>query len=74
MVRLCVVQEVFGLCAVPSGTEADELQARKERRERVRKMLKIILQLEEGRMPDRNAQGWKVEGKNEQSLGKSVRG
>ena len=33
---LGVVQDVFGLCAVPSGAEGDEpLQTRKERHERV---------------------------------------
>ena len=47
------------LYAVPSGTETFEpLQAGKERHGK----MKIILKLEEGRVPDRNAEGWKVEG------------
>ena len=37
-------REVFGLCAVPSGTEADEsLKARKEGHDRPRNVLQIIL-------------------------------
>ena len=37
-----------------SGAEADEpLQTRTERHERVRKMLKLTFQLEEGRVPNR---------------------
>ena len=51
------------LYAVPSGTETFEpLQAGKERHGKIWKMLKIIFKLEEGRVPERNAEGWKVEG------------
>ena len=50
-------------CSVPSGAEVDEpLQTRKEGHERVRDSLKTTLNLEEGRLPDSNAKGWKVEG------------
>ena len=54
-----MAQEVFGLCAVPSGAEADEpLQTRKTRHERVwTNVLKRIFKLEEGRVPDWNAKG-----------------
>ena len=38
------------------------------------KMWKIILKIEEGRVPNRNAKGWKVEGKVKESPGKSARG
>ena len=34
------------------------------------KMLKIILKLEEGRVPDRNAKGWKVEEQQSRATGK----
>ena len=52
-----VVQEVFGSCAVPSGAEADgPLQARTNSRKSVGEMLKIV-EIEEGRVPDRNAKG-----------------
>ena len=70
-----VVQEVLGLCAVPSGIEADEpLQAREERHGRVRDNVQKILELEEGRVPPRNARVWKVEGEEEESQGKSATG
>ena len=43
-------RKVLWSCTTASGTEADEpLQTRKERHERVLKMLKIILKLEEGK-------------------------
>ena len=35
-------------------------------------MLKIILKLEEGEVPDRNAEGWKVEGEKTKSHKKRV--
>ena len=58
---LGVLQEVPGFCAV-SGIQADEqLQARKERHERVRETVEKHLQLEKGNVPDRNAKGWNVE-------------
>ena len=48
--RLIWCRKVLWSCTTASGTEADEpLQTRKERHERVRKMLKIILKLEEGK-------------------------
>ena len=42
-----MVQEVFGLCAVPSGDRNEPLKTRK---------------VEKGKAPDRIAKGWKVEG------------
>ena len=58
-----MVQEVFGLCAVPSGAEADEqLQTRKRRtRKSTGILIKRILKPEEGGVPDGHARGWKVE-------------
>ena len=49
-----MAQEVFGSCAVPFGTEADEpLQAREESHGiRWEHVQKIILKLQEGRVPD----------------------
>ena len=57
------MQHVFGLCAEPPGAETDEpLKTRKESHERVREHVKTrILILEEGRVLDRNARGWKIE-------------
>ena len=45
MARRCMVQNVFGLRTVPSGAEADG------------QMFKIILKLEEERVPGKNARG-----------------
>ena len=36
--------------------------------------MKIILKLEKGEVPDRNAKGWKADGKSEESHGRSARG
>ena len=58
------MQKAFGLCTLPCGTEADEpLQARKDTKEHG-KLLKIILKLEGGEVPGRNAKRWKAEGEN----------
>ena len=58
------MQKVFGSCAMPSEAKADEpLQTRKGRYERVRKVLRTILKLEEGEVPDRSAKGREVEGR-----------
>ena len=49
---------------MPCGTEADEpLWTRKEGHERARENVEIILKLEKEEVLKRNAQGWKVEGK-----------
>ena len=54
-----MVQEVLGLCAVPSGTDADGPE--KKDPTEYGHMLKIIFKLEEGEVPDRNAKGWIIE-------------
>ena len=67
-----VEQKVFGFCAVTIGTVVDEpLQPRIDRRER---MLKVILKLQEGQVPDSSGERWKVEGEKEEARGKSARG
>ena len=49
-------------------------QKRKTRKS-TKKMEKIILDLEDGRVPDRNARGWRIEGvKREKSQGKIAKG
>ena len=53
-----VVQEVFGLCPVPSGAEADEsLHTRKEDATEHGKMLKRIFKLKEGTRRQRGRMG-----------------
>ena len=69
-----VVQEVFGLCPVPSGAEADEsLHTRKERRDRARKNVEKNLQTQ-GRDQTAARKDGKPREKNEGSRGKSARG
>ena len=59
-----MVQDTLGVCAVPSGTEADEPLQKRRIRKSMDKCQKQNLQVgEKGEVPDRNAQGWKVEGK-----------
>ena len=52
----------------------ESLQTEKDGHERVRNMVNIIFILEEGRVPDRNARGWTVEGEKQELRGKSARG
>ena len=46
------------------------LWTRKERRNIVWKMLKIILKLQEGEVQDREAEGWNVEGEKRRATRK----
>ena len=54
------MQNLFRVCSVPSGAEVDEsLWTRVEGHKKVRgNMLNMVLNLEEGELPDREAQGW----------------
>ena len=57
------MQEVLGLCAGPSGPKyLNRCRAEKKDTNEYRQMVKIILKVEEGREPCKNAKGWKVEG------------
>ena len=53
--------KVFALCAAPARTKADEPLHTIVTKE-IGNMLKIIFLLEGGRVPDRNARGWTVDG------------
>ena len=57
-----MVQEVLGPRTVPFGAEADEPLQTRKKSPTTTEILKIILKLEEGRVPDRNATRWKFEG------------
>ena len=63
MIDVCVVQIVFGFCAVPSGTDADELlQARKEEHKSWRHVEQNPFAWEVGGVPDRDVRVMAVEG------------
>ena len=56
----CLVQEVLGLCAGPSGPKSLNLcRAEKKDTKEFRNVVEIILKIRE---PCKNAKGWKVEG------------
>ena len=56
-------QKVFGIREAKNGTETDELlQTRTEGTKEYGKMLKNIQVLEDGRVPAKEAQNWKIEG------------
>ena len=68
-----VVQEVFGLCAVSSGTEAGgPLQTKKQDTKENGEMFNIIFKIGEERVPDRNARGREVGGGQETSFQEKV--
>ena len=55
------MQEVLGLCAVPGPKLLKRCRLEKKDMNEYGHMLKIILKLEEGRVPDRSLKRWNVE-------------
>ena len=61
------MQRVFGLCAAPTGTP------KKKDTQQFGQRFKRLLMLADGRVSARNARGWKLEGRKEESPGNNVR-